>query len=128
MSAQHTPGPWVARPGLTRWNIVTTGQPRTFNVCSINTDRLEQEANGRLIAASPDLLAALKEAVSLLENGDTRGAWERGIKQAHAAIAKAEGVEAGPPSGNAASTPTPDSRQDKRADDEHARLYGNGGL
>ena len=52
----HTPGPWKATSGPYRWNIVTTGKPRGFNVCAINTDRIEQEANARLIAEAPELL------------------------------------------------------------------------
>lgn len=60
MSAKHTPGPWIAKAGIGRWNVTTSAAPRSFNICSINTDREEQEANARLIAAAPDLLEALK--------------------------------------------------------------------
>ena len=52
----HTLGPWKAVASLSRWNVVTTGKPRGFNVCAINTDRVEQEANARLIAEAPELL------------------------------------------------------------------------
>lgn len=48
---------------------------------------------------------------------------------AEAALRKAEGSSEGPPSSEAASTPVmSESRQDKRDDGEHARLYGRGGL
>ena len=57
MTAKHTPGPWQARAGIGRWNVTTTAAPRTFNICSINTDRLEQDANARLIAAAPETAA-----------------------------------------------------------------------
>ena len=61
----HTPGPWQARDGLSKWNVTTVGAPRTFNICAINTDRTEQEANARLIAAAPDMLRALKDIMRL---------------------------------------------------------------
>lgn len=59
MTTKHTPGPWIAKAGPNRWNVTTATGPRTFNVAAINTDRAEQEANARLIAAAPDMLAAL---------------------------------------------------------------------
>lgn len=62
MNANHTQGPWIAKAGTGRWNVTTSDKPRTFNICSINTDRVEQEANAKLIAAAPELLAALVQA------------------------------------------------------------------
>lgn len=83
--ATHTPGPWVA----TGWNNLTvnaicgdwpdaneytivlmTGGP------SLNSGRQELEvmqANARLIAAAPDLLAALE---TLLEQAKATSAWD----------------------------------------------------
>lgn len=107
MSAKHTPGrwvnytpgPWVASEWFDRdhegecqaqgWHF---GTPDGFRLplCS-NTaaDLSEAEANARLIAAAPDLLAALER---LLASGDVRDAGEAGaLKQARAAIAKATG-------------------------------------
>ena len=63
----HTPGPWVAKAGLAKWNVATTTKPRSVNICSINTDRVEQEANARLIAAAPELLAALRDWLDFAE-------------------------------------------------------------
>ena len=95
MSAKHTPGPW-----LTDRNNVHTGQIATVYHCIGNdwieiwTDKWletglgegEQEANARLIAAAPDLLAALQ---SVLSNSlDSQGLADA-HKQARAAIAKA---------------------------------------
>lgn len=95
MSAKHTPGPW-----LTDRNNVHTGQIATVHHCIGNdwieiwTDKWaetglgegEQEANARLIAAAPDLLAALQ---SVLANSlDSQGLADA-HKQARAAIAKA---------------------------------------
>ena len=68
--AKHTPGPWVAAPyeGFGPRTTVRQGCERTgmriastFETTSPrNVDR--NEANARLIAAAPDLLAALKKA------------------------------------------------------------------
>ena len=91
----HTPGPW-----LTDRNNVHTGQIATLHHCIGNDwveiwsdkwtetgmDEKEQEANARLIAAAPDLLAALQN----LENDDASipaHAW----KLVQDAIAKATG-------------------------------------
>ena len=54
-----TPGPWRAVAGLNRWNVTTTAKPRTFNICAVNTERVEQEANAALIAMAPTLLDAV---------------------------------------------------------------------
>ena len=56
----HTTGPWKAVAGLSRWNVTTSNGPRTFNICAVSTDRMEQAENARLLAAAPDLLAALQ--------------------------------------------------------------------
>lgn len=86
----HTPGPWQAVAGSFRWNVTTVG-PRTFNICALNPDRGDSEANARLIAAAPDLLAALKETLAVLEGF---APWESAIEREAAeaaltAIAKA---------------------------------------
>ncbi len=62
MNTQHTPGPWKATASLQKWHVTTTNPPRTFNICTVSTDRVEQTANAYLIAAAPELLAALKVA------------------------------------------------------------------
>lgn len=50
--AKHTATPWKAVAGLNRWNITTTDKPRTYNICSINTERMEQEANAAFIVTA----------------------------------------------------------------------------
>ena len=80
MSAAHTPGPWnYAQRGTQVWG-------RSVGGCRLaESDHLiadirgwghiqylpngaeVQDANGRLIAAAPDLLDKLKEAVAVLE-------------------------------------------------------------
>ena len=80
---KHTPGPWEACGKAVH---AETGREIVFgghNTRSGSDE--EQRANARLIAAAPELLEALKVAVS-------QASWT-GITQAHAAIAKAEGVE-----------------------------------
>jgi hypothetical protein len=92
MKTQHTPGPWFLNGP---WNIYadrTAQQMRGKCVAQIvkqgNTE--EREANARLIAAAPELLAALESLVSdaylSLPNGN---ASTKAIDYARAAIAKA---------------------------------------
>lgn len=92
MSAAHTPGPWsisleddggfvVYTPptGDMGWNSVVTSRGQWGH----NDE--QSHANGRLIAAAPDLLEALQ---NLDANPELTSAW----LQARAAIAKATGV------------------------------------
>src|SRR5690554_1887098 len=110
----HTPGPWrVGAYGTT----VMTGRPNSQandTICSLympihsgvgelllpQDARTEQvEANARLIAAAPDLLAALQKFVAFHdadhENGDQseiQQLYDAAIESARAAIAKAGGA------------------------------------
>lgn len=104
---KHTPGPWKAEfwdygdelwfggSGAGMWSI----GPAYLGGDGPEKEGLERmEADARLIAAAPDLLAALKtfvaEYVELVESGDA-GFWdaeeEAKVIAARAAIAKAEG-------------------------------------
>jgi len=61
VSGGHTPGPWVYSFESVdpEWAVITTsGGVVIANVNDLHT----QKANARLIAAAPDLLAALEEA------------------------------------------------------------------
>ena len=93
MKAQHTPGPWQARAGLSRWNVTTCEKPRTFNICAINTDRIEQAANARLIAAAPELLAACEEAIRYVDSKGSEHVNRVPFVSMRAAIAKARGED-----------------------------------
>lgn len=89
----HTPGPWTAKP----W----TYENGKRTVCTIQTDTdaiaqvldlwcpddrtAEKEANARLIAAAPDLLAALRAVIRVADRATDE------FDQARAALAKAEG-------------------------------------
>jgi len=111
MSAQHTPGPWAvsqrptAKDGIEHANgfVAFVAIPRT--VCDDREEgeswidmrtrtegaRLavadEQRANARLIAAAPDLLAVLREALDFPLITEGSDWWTR----VRTAIAKAEG-------------------------------------
>ena len=87
-NAKHTPGPWVTTPepnGIEwgvdagKWGIAT---------CAAEPGDGTTEANARLIASAPDLLAALSDLLAIegLE-GDRRFA----LNKAFSAIAKARG-------------------------------------
>ena len=92
--SKHTPGPWeVEQDGP--WTLVRGRDPELPSddipgplVCT-PADNGYTQANAHLIAAAPDLLAALKEIVAGISVGtDPDHPW---IKEARAAIAKAEG-------------------------------------
>lgn len=96
MSA-HTPGPWAAEPLLSnskimsvRCQLQTGTRPEVALVEAPSSGaQFEQNANARLIAAAPDLLAAL---VDLVEQGPClHSAHDAacGVCCARAAIAKA---------------------------------------
>lgn len=112
-AARHTPGPWTFKhapgAGLGVFADVRKALGERYSkdcpVWHVSNDyvgmcisyelwtqfpRKEwdsmQVANGRLIAAAPELLQALKEAVEIIE-GEFPGTWQVG----RAAIAKAEG-------------------------------------
>ena len=97
MSAvQHTPGPWVAAEE--DWHglpITAADREGMVHICMVPTGfrepfEIEQQANARLIAAAPDMLAALREAERILSGLeiDEDCHFTADIR---AAIAKAEG-------------------------------------
>ena len=68
---KHTPGPWNTelRPNhapTDRW-VITAKTVERVAVVSVRGGAESPEANARLIAAAPDLLEALEEAVGDLE-------------------------------------------------------------
>ena len=99
---KHTPGPWVYRPNKDdNWGVVRSadGLP-VAQACvgrwskDFDTHRTNKtdpgEANARLIASAPELLAALEFCVDAL-NTEAGGLYKAHIEQARAAIAKAKG-------------------------------------
>lgn len=101
--AKHTPGPWLIAKtdaafvyalndrGYNRfWAHVIGGNLRRGE----STSKVETEANARLIAAAPDLLADLQEACDRIEDLVSRLGGtdpEKATKQYRATIAKATG-------------------------------------
>lgn len=103
MTSKHTPGPWVYNRTLVEVRYDDGGE-YPFTVCTMPcwTDeyKCERNANARLIAAAPDLLAALEAAVecgmvpvsSASEGGANRYSDQVRVADAiRAAIAKARG-------------------------------------
>ena len=86
MTTQHTPGPWR----------VTTAKVMAGNgraICLIENRKLhegfqESSANARIIAAAPDLLAALEVVREYMDHAADQFSYED-IVQIRAAIAKA---------------------------------------
>jgi histidinol-phosphate/aromatic aminotransferase/cobyric acid decarboxylase-like protein len=85
----HTPGPWhrnISADG--KYPTVFAGRNQHVAVASQQKDSAETEANISLIAAAPDLLAALQRAAALLARyPDHTDAW----RECRAAIARATG-------------------------------------
>jgi len=94
MSSTHTPGPWTLDSvdedsGLIGWWI----HGPTGHVCHVYDRRLTRraQADARLIAAAPELLAAAEHLLDRLD-ADHLGAWDRNERDAlAAAVAKARG-------------------------------------
>jgi len=97
----HTPGPWqwhIGRGANPRLHIQTSAGYQVASTPEINKYET-READARLIAASPDLLAALQDAEFLLRKAAAfpQDAWsmadsfKRSAEDARAAIARAIG-------------------------------------
>ena len=89
MSAQHTPGPWKVASGPFGATVFVGEEENPRIVSDAAASDPENVANARLIAAAPDLLAALREARERMMGGSP--AIRRLIERTDAAIAKAEG-------------------------------------
>jgi len=100
--AKHTKGPWAVEgpvgPEVIRGHIHIVDCPG-LTVTSITPksphpvmDEQERQANARLIAASPELLEALKAIyINTFDKGSMTATLVRIMHIAEAAIAKAEG-------------------------------------
>ena len=99
-NASHTPGPWIVFTSEDDWGCDTFVGTLTDTLFDVRPGKGPswQDANARLIAAAPDLLAALKELSAVysgihvqISDGEAalvHAAWAK----ADAAIAKAEGA------------------------------------
>lgn len=91
----HTPGPWNINGGPNPLKpqyatiYVKPGDHTTVDhICTIGQHHSKNwQDNAHLIAAAPELLEALKQAVDLLRSYDNVGTWPVQV----AAISKAEG-------------------------------------
>lgn len=105
MTTAHTPGPWEAvvskafglpltRISKTVADLVGDGHSSHY-IATVAVFRDQQEANARLIAAAPDLLDALRDAISAVQIFHGHIDWETyrnhspEMKRWNAAIAKA---------------------------------------
>lgn len=90
---QHTPGPW-SLPHITSLQMgqeiysESRGRVALAEYLGTTTND-EQVANACLIAAAPDLLAALDNMLATVEEGGAD--WQAATRQARAVIAKAKG-------------------------------------
>ena len=105
-AAKHTPGPWRYQPGFLTVYTCSHGETGITQAIAKPLDGNgdfnppTMEANARLISAAPDLLEALKDAVSSLEYVNTHhpeatgcGVRQERIEAGLKAIAKAEGAQ-----------------------------------
>ncbi len=92
-TTKHTPGPWALYPYPTR-PYFTQVHVNGAAIADVYASGLlkpeETTANARLIAAAPDLLAALK--VLMHPDGLSLRNMPLNVNQARAAIQKAEGT------------------------------------
>ncbi len=103
--SNHTPGPWYidADEPEAKGIPITNGAGFIADVGTLGPSDDEDRANARLVAAAPDLLAALEEVTTELfwmDHGprdSDRKAFARRVEElrglARAAIAKAKGGE-----------------------------------
>ena len=90
MDAKHTPGPWAVTLEDDSAIYINTVNPKG-RIATVPKGKLAQE-DARLIAAAPELLAALLDAVAALESYVPESDSEYQICiRARAAIAKAKG-------------------------------------
>lgn len=107
----HTPGPWHVVNGDVVYDQAGTGiypdeGAPLVRVATVALDherpqehcgKVERAANAQLIAAAPDLLAALKtitddfEGLAQFTSTSLAGPYKRAVDSARAAISKAEG-------------------------------------
>ena len=89
MTTQHTPGPWTTSslPNGTEWTVSIDGGDMLADL----TGCPNEQANARLIAAAPDLLAALQIAENALDMYS--GGQSSDLAAIRIAIDKATGAE-----------------------------------
>lgn len=92
----HTPGPWKVngQAGYAGHTVIdTNGRSVAAFPSSSKRPKSERDANARLIASAPELLAALKDLEAFADHVFDNDEWAKGhgvMVKARAAIAKAE--------------------------------------
>jgi hypothetical protein len=94
---EFTPGPWHVSTALTVWKDGRDLAYLPDGFSKSHTEFLERKANITLMAAAPDLLAALERTLNWLTSYPGEGALgpDGPYYQARAAIAKAKGENDG---------------------------------
>ena len=82
MTTKHTPGPWVI--GKRDHDVVMVDTASGTAICDVYGESDDRPANARLIAAAPDLLAALKGVIAVADRNTVE------FDAARAALAKAQ--------------------------------------
>ena len=94
MSAKHTPAPWT----VSGKQVKSIDHGKRYTVATANNPKFTDEANAsnaRLIAAAPDLLAALQMVNRIWSHDQTANlAPDSPVAIVRAAIAKATGATA----------------------------------
>lgn len=85
---KHTPGPWIYQKG-----VIMEACYNGFNICDVSsTSEVQQdEANGTLMAAAPELLDACKAMIALIGRHAIESHGTVAHKLLLSAVAKAEG-------------------------------------
>ena len=92
MTTEHTPGPWQSFNGGAVVGTVENSGGSTYVADIRHRANGESAANARLIAAAPDMLAALERIAAITgSTGGHKSMVEEFQFLAHAAIAKARG-------------------------------------
>lgn len=90
-----TRGPWNYHDDESDWVTDSNDNIAVARVTCYNTDASAQHANAKLIAASPDLLSALKQLLEIYDDHSgkiwTTSSRRRALDNARAAVNKALG-------------------------------------
>ena len=90
MEAKHTPGPWeISRDAVPAGHVQVTVYAETGGRGTRVATVFDREANAALIAAAPDLLAAVEGLCQMSDENTFPGESDNRWKAARAAISKA---------------------------------------
>lgn len=94
-AAKHTPGPWFTPEKLYQTRYIEAriggGMLQEVAACGPTEVPSQQEANARLIAAAPELLSLLVDAVTSFADSVEGGEADEWVIACRTAIAKATG-------------------------------------